>query len=87
MKSFSNNKQDTIVQAGNGKILYHFNHIEVSAPVMGNETSRTQWQCEEVIVDSPITKAKIIEAVSKVMPITDGLTKTIETDCAFNDIA
>jgi hypothetical protein len=49
---------------GNGSYLYRWNIEEIQVPDNSDsETTVIKWQCEEVIVWSPVTSNKITEAV------------------------
>lgn len=69
MLAFYNNKPSVLEAVGDGSYRYHFNIIEINPEVMPStdkdvqEEQRTQWQCQEVIVWSPVTSNKITEAV------------------------
>ena len=67
-------KPSVLEAVGNGSFLYRFNIEEKTSEVMAegeNEpvSTRTSWDCEEVVVWSPLTSNKITEAViSKICP-------------------
>lgn len=67
--AFYDQKPSTLEAVGNGSYMYRFDIEEKQAPANNNEGSeepeanRTQWQCEEVVVWSPLTANKILEAV------------------------
>ena len=68
MIAFYDNKPSILEAVGDGSYRYHFNIIEIIPEVMSptndmQEEQRTQWQCQEVIVWSPVTSNKITEAV------------------------
>lgn len=68
MIAFYDNKPSILEAVGDGSYRYHFNIIEINPEVMSStndmqEEQRTQWQCQEVIVWSPVTSNKITEAV------------------------
>ena len=69
MLAFYDNKPSVLEAVGDGSYRYHFNIIEINPEVMSStnkdvqEEQRTQWQCEEVTVWSPITSNKITKAV------------------------
>ena len=69
MLAFYDNKPSVLEAVGDGSYRYHFNIIEINPEVMSSndkdvqEEQRTQWQCEEVIVWSPVTSNKITKAV------------------------
>lgn len=61
MKSYSDKKQQVIETVPNGANYYRYNFKEIPTNQIGE--SRTQWECEEVIIWSPLTKDKIAAAV------------------------
>lgn len=68
MLAFYDNKPSILEAVGDGSYRYHFNIIEINPEVMSptndmQEEQRTQWQCQEVIVWSPVTSNKITKAV------------------------
>lgn len=63
MKSYSDNKQQVIESVPNGANFYRYNFREIIIPKTESQIERTQWECEEVIVWSPLTKDKITTAV------------------------
>lgn len=69
MLAFYDNKPSILEAVGDGSYRYHFNIIEINREVMSSTDKdaqaeqRTQWQCEEVIVWSPVTSNKITKAV------------------------
>ena len=69
MIAFYDNKPSILEAVGDGSYRYHFNIIEINLEVMSStdkdaqEEQRTQWQCQEVTVWSPVTSNKITEAV------------------------
>ena len=69
MIAFYDNKPSILEAVGDGSYKYHFDIIEIKPEVIPSsdkdvqEEQRTQWQCEEVIVWSPVTSNKITEAV------------------------
>ena len=69
MLAFYDNKPSVLEAVGDGSYRYHFNIIEINPEVMSStdkdvqEEQRTQWQCKEVTVWSPVTSNKITEAV------------------------
>ena len=69
MLAFYDNKPSVLEAVGDGSYRYHFNIIEINPEVMLStdkdvqEEQRTQWQCEEVTVWSPVTSNKITKAV------------------------
>ena len=60
MLAFYDNKPSVLEAVGNGSYKYRFDITEKSAQ---EEDQRTQWQCQEVTVWSPVTSNKITEAV------------------------
>ena len=69
MIAFYDNKPSILEAVGDGSYRYHFNIIEINPEVMSStdkdvqEKQRTQWQCQEVTVWSPVTSNKITKAV------------------------
>lgn len=68
MLAFYDNKPSVLEAVGDGSYRYRFNIIEINPEVMSStndmqEEQRTQWQCEEVTVWSPVTSNKITKAV------------------------
>lgn len=69
MIAFYDNKPSILEAVRDGSYKYRFDIIEINPEVMPStdkdvqEEQRTQWQCEEVIVWSPVTSNKITEAV------------------------
>ena len=69
MLAFYDNKPSVLEAVGDGSYRYRFNIIEINPGVMSStdkdmrEEQRTQWQCEEVTVWSPVTSNKITKAV------------------------
>lgn len=63
MKSYSDNKQQVIEIVPNGANFYRYNFKEIINPETDNQIAKTQWECEEVIIWSPLTKDKITAAV------------------------
>ena len=68
MLAFYDNKPSVLEAVGDGSYRYHFDIIEIKPEVMSptndmQEEQRTQWQCEEVTVWSPVTSNKITKAV------------------------
>ena len=68
MLAFYDNKPSVLEAVGDGSYRYHFNIIEINPEVIPSsddveEVQRTQWQCEEVTVWSPVTSNKITKAV------------------------
>lgn len=62
MKAFYDNKPSKLEAVGNGSYLYRQNIAEVAVD-NGTEETRSQWECEEVTVWSPLTANKITAAV------------------------
>lgn len=68
MLAFYDNKPSILEAVGDGSYRYHFDIIEIKPEVMPptnnmQEEQRTQWQCQEVTVWSPVTSNKITKAV------------------------
>ena len=69
MLAFYDNKPSVLEAVGDGSYRYRFNIIEINIEVMSSTDKdvqaeqRTQWQCQEVTVWSPVTSNKITEAV------------------------
>ena len=72
MLAFYDNKPSILEAVGNGSYKYRFDIIENIPETVATlsddsnaqeEEQRTQWQCQEVIVWSPVTSNKITEAV------------------------
>ena len=68
MLAFYDNKPSILDAVGDGSYRYRFNIIEIIPEVIPSsddveEVQRTQWQCEEVTVWSPVTSNKITKAV------------------------
>ena len=69
MLAFYDNKPSVLEAVGNGSYKYRFDITEINPEVISltdkdvQEVQRTQWQCQEVIVWSPVTSNKITEAV------------------------
>lgn len=63
MIAYSDNKPSILEAVGNGSYRYRWQIEEVEAPTMPDKESRTQWQCNEVIVWMPLTSNKIVEKV------------------------
>lgn len=63
MKSYSDNKQQVIEIVPNGANFYRYNFKEITIPETESQIERKQWECEEVIIWSPLTKDKITMAV------------------------
>ena len=75
-KAFYDSKPSVLKAVGNGSYLYRWNIQEVTSESNSQtaaedgseaettaEEQRTQWQCEEAVVWSPLTANKITEAV------------------------
>jgi len=66
MQAFHDSKPSVLEAVGNGSYLYRTDIKEVetdsNAADTDTEEKRTQWQCEEVTVWSPITSNRITEA-------------------------
>ena len=60
MQAYYDNKPKKLEAVGDGSYRYRFDITEKSAQ---EEDQRTQWQCQEVTVWSPVTSNKITEAV------------------------
>lgn len=69
MIAFYDNKPSILEAVGDGSYKYHFDIIEINPEVIPSsdkdvqEEQRTQWQCQEVIVWSPVTSNKVTKAV------------------------
>ena len=70
MLAFYDNKPSVLEAVGNGSYKYRFDITEKTTEVASSsddgstqEEQKTQWQCQEVVVWSPITSNKITEAV------------------------
>ena len=53
MQAFYDNEPSKLEAVGNGSFLYRYNIAEVEVE---SEEPRTQWQCDEVTVWSPVTR-------------------------------
>ena len=69
MLAFYDNKPSVLEAVGNGSYKYRFDITEKTTEVASSsvdgstqEEQKTQWQCQEVVVWSPITSNKITEA-------------------------
>ena len=75
-KAFYDSKPSVLEAVGNGSYLYRWDILEVTSESNSQtaaedgseaetkaEEQRTQWQCEEAVVWSPLTANKITEAV------------------------
>lgn len=71
MLAFYDNKPSVLEAVGNGSFKYRFDITEKTPEAAATssddssaqEVQRTQWQCQEVIVWSPVTSNKITKAV------------------------
>lgn len=71
MLAFYDNKPSVLEAVGNGSFKYRFDITEKTPEAAATssddssaqEEHKTQWQCQEVIVWSPVTSNKITEAV------------------------
>ena len=72
MLAFYDNKPSVLEAVGNGSYKYRFDITEIIPETVATlsddsnaqeEEQRTQWQCQEVTVWSPVTSNKITEAV------------------------
>ena len=72
MLAFYDNKPSVLEAVGNGSYKYRFDITEKTPETVTTSSDdsnaqegeqRTQWQCQEVIVWSPVTSNKITEAV------------------------
>ena len=72
MLAFYDNKPSILEAVGNGSYKYRFDIIEKTPETVATSSDdnnaqeveqRTQWQCQEVTVWSPVTSNKITEAV------------------------
>ena len=71
MLAFYDNKPSVLEAVGNGSFKYRFDITEKTPEAAATssddssaqEEQKTQWQCQEVIVWSPVTSNKITEAV------------------------
>lgn len=72
MLAFYDNKPSILEAVGNGSYKYRFDIIEKTienVAMLSDDSNaqeveqRTQWQCQEVIVWSPVTSNKLTEAV------------------------
>ena len=61
MQAFYDNKPSVLEAVGNGSYLYHYNIKEVETTSKEEET-RTQWQCDEVVVWQPINANRVTQA-------------------------
>lgn len=67
MKATYDNEPSVLEAVGNGSHRYHYDikavKTESAEKSSGEESSRTQYECQEVIVWKPLTSNKITEAV------------------------
>ena len=69
MLAFYDNKPSVLEAVGDGSYKYRFDIKEIKSDVTTFDDSntpkeqRTQWQCQEVTVWSPVTSNKITKAV------------------------
>ena len=71
MLAFYDNKPSVLEAVGNGSYKYRFGITEKTPEAAATssddgsaqEEQKTQWQCQEVVVWSPVTSNKITEAV------------------------
>ena len=67
MKAIYDNEPSVLEAVGNGSHRYHYDikavKTESAEKSSGEESSKTQYECQEVIVWEPITSNKITEAV------------------------
>lgn len=67
MKVIYDNEPSVLEAVGNGSHRYHYDIKAVKAESAekssGEESSKTQYECQEVIVWEPLTSNKITEAV------------------------
>lgn len=61
--AFYDNRPSKFEDVGNGSYIYRWNIQEVEAPSQEEGETRTQWQCEEVVIWAPVTANKIKAAV------------------------
>ena len=61
MQAFYDAKPSVLEAVGNGSYLYHYNIKEVTTTSEDDET-RTQWQCDEVVVWQPINANRVTQA-------------------------
>ena len=61
MTAFYDNKPLVLEAVGDGGWYYRWNIKEVQSE--SEDVSRTQWECEQVIVYAPLTSNKIVKAV------------------------
>lgn len=59
MKAYYDMKPDSIEPVGNGSYFYRYNIVSLT------EDEHTQWMCDEVVIWSPLTREKIVDAVIK----------------------
>lgn len=67
MKATYDNEPSVLEAVGNGSHRYHYDikavKTESAEKSSGEESSKTQYECQEVIVWEPLTSNKITEAV------------------------
>lgn len=67
MKVIYDNEPSVLEAVGNGSHRYHYDikavKTESAEKSSGEESSKTQYECQEVIVWEPLTSNKITEAV------------------------
>ena len=67
MLAFYDNKPSVLEAVGDGSHKYRFDIKEIKSDVTtfddSNKEQRTQWQCQEVTVWSPVSSNKITKAV------------------------
>lgn len=66
MQAFYDAKPSVYEAVGNGSYLYRWDIKEVTTTSTNNdgeEVTRTQWQCNEVTVWSPVTCNSVVKAV------------------------
>lgn len=76
--AFYDSKPSKFEAVGNGSLRYRFNITETEAQPIASvenqeseESPRSQWECEEVIVWPPFTANAVLEAaIGKVIPAT-----------------
>lgn len=63
MKTYSSEKKSVIESVPNGANYYRYNFIEVVKEETPMQPATSQWECETIIVWSPLSKDKITTAV------------------------
>ena len=63
MRTYSNVKQAVIETVPNGANYYRYNFKEVLVAKSASQSEQMQWECEEVVVWSPLSRDKITTAV------------------------